>query len=71
MTATALFHDIWAGHVPAVVKPFKTKRNGVAVIRYRWEREDGLHCCSAVFQSVAGAVAAKRRDQRFSNIVEA
>lgn len=68
MTATALFNDVWAGKVLAVVKPFRTKRNGQTVTRYRWQRADGQHCCGGVFTSVEFAVAAKRRDARFSNI---
>lgn len=68
MSATAMFNDIWAGLVPAVVKPFRTKRNGQTVVRYRWARVDGMHCCGGVFTSVEAAVAAKRRDARFSQI---
>jgi hypothetical protein len=66
--ATAMFLDIWAGAVPAVVLPFKTKRLGQTVTRYRWQRQDGMHCCGAVYTSPEAAVAAKSRDARFSDV---
>ncbi|ESW92931.1 hypothetical protein NKL07_21890 [Mesorhizobium sp. C280B] len=68
-TPTATFHDIWAGPVPAHVVAFKTTRKGERVVRYRWQRVDGNHCCSVVYLTPAAAAAAKRRDARFSNVV--
>ncbi|MER9768916.1 hypothetical protein NKJ09_22960 [Mesorhizobium sp. M0189] len=67
--ATALFNDVWAGLVPAAVIPFRTKRNGQAVTRYRWQREDGQACgghTPAV--SVEVAMRGVTWDQRFSNV---
>lgn len=66
--ATALFYDIWAGNVPALVVPFKTTRKGQRVTRYRWQRVDGLHCDSRTFITIQGAVSALARDRRFSNV---
>lgn len=66
--ATAMFADIWAGHVPARVVAFRTRRAGQTVTRYRWQREDRLHCCGSTFTTVAAAVAAKLRDARFVNV---
>ena len=65
---SALFLDPWAGPVLAFVKPFATKRNGQRVTRYRWQRQDGLHCCGVVYTSPELAVAAKRRDARFTDV---
>jgi hypothetical protein len=65
-TTTAFFNDVWSGPVEAFVAPFRTKRKGATVTRYRWQRQDGQHCCSSVFTSLEQAVAAKRRDARFS-----
>lgn len=64
-TATALYLDPWSGPVLAFVAPFKTKRNGERVTRYRWQRADGLHCCGVVYRTPEAAVAAKRCDRRF------
>lgn len=65
-TTTAFFNDIWAGPVEAFVAPFRTKRRGETVTRYRWERRDRQHCSSTVFTSPEQAVAAAQRDARFS-----
>lgn len=66
--ASGLYLDIWSGPVLAVVKPFRTKRNGQTVTRYRWTRADGMHCCGAIYMTPEQAVAAKRRDARFADV---
>lgn len=66
---TALYRDIWAGDVLASVRPFRTKRNGLAVTHYRWQRADGLHISAPIFTSPeAAAHWAQHRDQRFSGV---
>lgn len=66
--ATAIFHDIWQGAVACRVEPFTTKRKGERVTRYRWRRVDGQGVGHLPFRTVAGAVAAAMRDQRFSDV---
>lgn len=68
-TPTAINRDIWKGDVLCHVAAFKTTRNGQRVTRYRWQRVDGMHCHSGVFTSPEMAVAAIRRDARFSAIM--
>ncbi|MBX9457106.1 MAG: hypothetical protein KL863_14365 [Rhizobium sp.] len=69
--ATAIFQDTWAGEVAAVLLPFKTKRNGQTVTRYRWQEEiRGFAAGGWVspFVSVEQAVACARRHHLFSNV---
>lgn len=42
--ATAVFSDTWSGRVLAYLKPFRTRRAGVPVTRYRWQTDRGAQC---------------------------
>ena len=69
--ATATYRDTWAGEVAAVLLPFKTKRKGVSVIRYRWhELVRGFECggWASPFVTVDQAVACAKRHALFSNV---
>lgn len=69
--ATATYNDIWAGEVAAVLLPFKTKRNGQTVIRYRWQEQVRGFAAggwASPFMSVEQAVACAKRHHMFSNV---
>jgi hypothetical protein len=69
--ATATYNDIWAGAVEAILLPFKTKRNGQTVVRYRWEEKvRGFEAGGwrSGFVSIDQAISNARRHRAFSNI---
>ena len=69
--ATAIYNDTWAGEVAAVLLPFKTKRKGVSVIRYRWhELVRGFECggWASPFVTVDQAVANAKRHRMFKDV---
>ena len=66
--ATATYLDIWAGPIPALLVPFRTKRRGVTVTRYRWQGEKGqaVGGFASPFVSVDGALRAIARHACFA-----
>jgi hypothetical protein len=68
--AFATYRDIWAGAVPAALVPFRTKRNGGAVVRYRWKSANGCAVGGfrGAFVSAAQGVKAAERHAEFSNV---
>lgn len=69
--ATATYRDTWAGEVAAVLVPFKTKRRGETVTRYRWQEQDRSFSCggwATPFVSVEQAIACAKRHHLFSNV---
>jgi hypothetical protein len=69
--ATATYRDCYAGPVAASLVPFRTKRRGETVTRFRWLQANGQGAggfVSGGFATVAGAVAAAQRHAEFSNV---
>lgn len=71
--AYATYFDIWAGPVEAALIPFKAKRKGETVTRYRWQRANGQSVggFASPFVTVDGALAAIKRHACFANGVKA
>lgn len=71
VAAAACYHDTWVGDVAAVLVPFKTKRNGQTVTRYRWQEEVRGFAAggwASPFVSVEQAVACAKRHALFSHV---
>lgn len=71
--AFATYRDIWAGEIEAALVPFKTKRKGVTVTRFRWVDERGMSAggFGSPFQTVEGALRAVQRHHEFSDVAAA
>ena len=68
--ASATFRDTWSGDVAAHLVPFRTKRNGETVTRFRWRAENGeiVGGFRSPFASVDRAIRAVARHHAFSNV---
>lgn len=68
--ATATFNDIWAGDLSAALVPFKTKRKGATVVRFRWmtERGGSVGIWANPFSSPSAGVAAAKRHPSFADV---
>jgi hypothetical protein len=71
--AYATFTDIWAGPIAAQLVPFRTKRRGETVTRYRWQSANGQSVggFASPFVSVDGALRAIARHACFAGGVKA
>ena len=67
--AYATFLDPWAGAVTVALVPFRTKRNGQTVTRYRWQTASGKSVGGyrAPFVTVEYALRAIQHHACFSN----
>lgn len=67
--AYATYFDTWAGPITAALVPFRTKRNGETVTRYRWQAANGhsVGGFRSPFQTVDGALRAIGRHACFAN----
>ncbi|MDO6963995.1 hypothetical protein [Rhizobium alvei] len=71
IAATATFRDTYAGVVAAILVPFKTKRKGQTVTRYRWQEEVRGFAAggwASPFVSTDQAIACAKRHALFSNV---
>lgn len=68
--ASSTFNDIWAGETPVWLVPFKTKRGGQTVTRYRWESGKAVHCgfASSGFATPEQGMAAANRHALMSPV---
>ena len=67
--ATAWYQDVWAGVLPAYLKPQRTTRRGERVIVYRWVTDrgtvcDGLRCGFGAERMIGSAL----RNPAFSDV---
>lgn len=75
--ATATFHDLYFGEVAVILVPFRTKISGQRVIRFRWEKAEGVEGCittgfrTAGFPTADVGIAAAGRHARFQQISRA
>lgn len=65
----ATYSDPWAGPVLAVLTPYATKRAGERVLRFRWQRADGLTCGEAAYKTPRAAAAYASRNRSFADVV--
>ena len=61
--ASSTFTDIYCGETAVFLVPFKTKRMGQTVTRYRWESGKAVHCgfASSGFSTPEAGMAAANR----------
>jgi hypothetical protein len=71
--AFATYFDTWAGPITAALVPFRTKRKGVTVTRYRWQAANGqaVGGFASPFMTVEGALRAIERHACFAGGVKA
>ena len=56
--AYATFTDTYAGAIGAELRAYKTRRNGLNIMRYRWQTVRGGSCGLLAFDSAKGAMLA-------------
>lgn len=68
--ATASYHDTWADKpIAAFLRPFRTTRGGVRMIRYRWVTNRGHVCDGLAFGLEADRMIGRAlRHRLFSDV---
>lgn len=67
--ATAWYQDVWAGRLPAYLKPQRTMRRGQRMIVYRWVTDRGSPCDGVAHgHGAARMIAQALRNPFFSDV---